>query len=373
MKRGERAIAEIRIGKRIRKNFGDIDELAASIEQVGLLQPIGIRQDGTLICGERRIRAFKKLGRESIPVYVCETLDDEWDYLIAENAENTCRQDLDVSEAVAIARRIEARAQAEAKRAQREGGKKGGEAKVRQTLPNLIKDDSKRAMSQAAAVAGMSRTTYEKARAVVDSGDRELIAEMDETGRVSGVHRKLVVREKAEAIASEPPPMPGGKYRVIVCDPPWHYDGRVSDASHRAANPYPSMSIDEIKALPVGDHAEADSILWLWTTNSHIMHSFDIAEAWGFTYKTMLTWAKDKMGLGDWLRGQTEHCLLCVRGKPVVQLTNQTTLLKAPSQKHSAKPDAFYELVETLCPGSKLEMFQRRPRDGWKGHGDEAK
>ena len=78
------------------------------------------------------------------------------------------------------------------------------------------------------------------------------------------------------------------------------------------------------------------------------------------------------MGTGDWLRGQTEHCLMCVRGKPTIALTNQTTLLNATAGKHSEKPDEFYSMVEKLCPGSKLEMFQRRARQGWIGHGDEA-
>ena len=74
---------------------------------------------------------------------------------------------------------------------------------------------------------------------------------------------------------------------------------------------------------------------------------------------------------GDWLRGQTEHCLLCVRGKPTIKLTNQTTALLANAGRHSAKPNEVYEMVEELCPGSKVELFQRTPRKGWHGHGDE--
>lgn len=104
---------------------------------------------------------------------------------------------------------------------------------------------------------------------------------------------------------------------MLVVDPPWQYDARESDPTHRSANPYPSMSIDDIKAMPIGDAAAGDSVLWLWTTNSHIPESFSIVAAWGFTYKTMLTWVKDRMGTGDWLRGKTEHCLLCVKGKPI--------------------------------------------------------
>ena len=79
-----------------------------------------------------------------------------------------------------------------------------------------------------------------------------------------------------------------------------------------------------------------------------------------------------QMGTGDWLRGKSEHCLMCVRGKPTIQLTNQTTVLAGPIRKHSQKPEEFYQMVEGLCPGAKMELFQRTPREGWIGHGNEV-
>jgi N6-adenosine-specific RNA methylase IME4 len=86
----------------------------------------------------------------------------------------------------------------------------------------------------------------------------------------------------------------------------------------------------------------------------------------------MLTWAKDRMGTGEWLRGQTEHCLLAVKGRPVITLTNQTTVIQGPVREHSRKPDDFYTLVESLCPGSKVEFFARSQRAGWVAHGDQT-
>lgn len=177
--------------------------------------------------------------------------------------------------------------------------------------------------------------------------------------------------EHAERIAAEPPPLPTGPFRVIAADPPWMYSSRASDATHRARNPYPDMSTEAIKALPVGDLAADDSVLWLWTTNAHLRESFDVLDAWGFEHKTILTWVKDRMGTGDWLRGQTEHCLLATRGRPVVLLTNQTTVLYGPLREHSRKPDEFFALVEALCPGSKVELFARQAREGWVAHGSE--
>lgn len=75
------------------------------------------------------------------------------------------------------------------------------------------------------------------------------------------------------------------------------------------------------------------------------------------------------MGTGDWLRGQTEQCLMCVTGRPVVNLTNQTTVLHGPVREHSRKPEEFYLMVELLCPGSKVELFARTTRPGWHHHG----
>ena len=80
------------------------------------------------------------------------------------------------------------------------------------------------------------------------------------------------------------------------------------------------------------------------------------------------------MGTGNWLRGRTEHCILAVRGKPTVNLTNQTTVLEAPMRSDSEKPEAFYTMVEKLCPAPRYaDLFSRKKRKEWDGHGDECK
>jgi N6-adenosine-specific RNA methylase IME4 len=200
---------------------------------------------------------------------------------------------------------------------------------------------------------------------------------MDRTGRVDGPYKRLMVARQAETIRKEPPPYPAhGPYRVIVADPPWPYEKDKIDPSHRATYPYPQMSIEDVcgEASTVQAIAHDDCILWLWTTNYHMREAFTVLDAWGFSFRTILTWVKDSFGRGDWLRGQTEHCLLAIRGRPVVELTNQSTVLQAPAREHSAKPDEFYRLVESLCPApGYAELFQRTPRPGWDGHGDEVR
>ena len=132
------------------------------------------------------------------------------------------------------------------------------------------------------------------------------------------------------------------------------------------------MSIAQIAALRVGELAHDDCILWLWTTNFNMREALGLVETWGFQHKTLLTWVKDRFGYGDWLRTQTEHVLMATRGQPIVQLTNESTALFAPVRSHSEKPDEFYALVEKLCPAPRYcELFARRARPNWDGHGDE--
>jgi N6-adenosine-specific RNA methylase IME4 len=125
--------------------------------------------------------------------------------------------------------------------------------------------------------------------------------------------------------------------------------------------------------MPICDIADDNAILWLWATNAHLRAAFEVVDAWGFEYKTLLTWVKDRMGTGEWLRGQTEHCLFATRGRPLFLRGNPTTVLEATRREHSRKPDEFYALVEATCPGGKVDLFSREPRNGWQAYGNDAK
>ena len=370
-------INAIKIGRRFRTELGDVETLARSIAGVGLLHPLVVTPDGQLIAGRRRLEAVRHLGWREVPVRVVEIAD----VVRGEHDENVVRKDFMPSEAVAIARALEPTARQaayERQRATRFAGKhvggtpRFGEGKL--PPPN----ERGKTREVVAAYVGISGRTLEKAATIVTAAEREpkkfapLVTEMDRTGRVNGVYRKLVTLQQAETIAKEPPPLPRGPFRVIVADPPWEYEKRIADPSHRGSLPYPSMTLEAIKALPVHTLATDSAVLWLWTTNAHLRVAFEVVEAWGFEYKTMLTWVKPRMGMGDWLRGQTEHCLLAVRGRPVITLTNQTTVLHGAAREHSRKPDEFYTLVESLCPGSKVELFARTTRNGWIAHGDQT-
>jgi N6-adenosine-specific RNA methylase IME4 len=134
------------------------------------------------------------------------------------------------------------------------------------------------------------------------------------------------------------------------------------------------MSIAKGRALPLASILAADAVMWIWATNFHMRRAYELLDAWGMTSApTILTWVKDKMGRGQVLRDKTEHCIVATRGKPIFQLTSQTTELCAPRREHSRKPEEFYRLVESLCPAPiYAELFSRGglgPK--WDCHGDE--
>jgi N6-adenosine-specific RNA methylase IME4 len=372
-------IAGIKIGNRHRHDMGDIAGLAANIKENCLLHPVVITSDGTLVAGQRRIEAFRFLGRSEIPVRV---VDLEC-VVRGEYAENFFRKAFTPSEMADIADALEPIERRAAKERQQEAGR----AKAPGKFPEATQG---RALDHIARLVGKDRKTITKARAVRDAAQAEparfgkLLADMDRTGRVNGPFKRLNIARQAEAIRAEPPPYPGnGPYRVITADVPWPYDRDTDDPADRATYPYPQMSIEAICAVGprVRAIAHDDCILWFWTTNRYMREAFIVLGTWGFEQKNILTWVKkDHIGRGDWLRGQTEHCLMAVRGKPVVELTNQTTVLYATVPRdasgrpiHSAKPDEFYAFVEGLCPAPRYaELFQRKPRERWDGHGDEV-
>lgn len=185
------------------------------------------------------------------------------------------------------------------------------------------------------------------------------------------------------------------KYRTIVVDPPWRY--RSSDILTRgfhktasvattkpdeAEGQYTTMTNAEIAALPVGDSAQDTAELYMWVTNPRLYGERDgsyspieIVQGWGFRYVTLLTWVKTGApGLGFYFRGNTEHVLYCVRGDvKIPPAQRESNVIVAAKGAHSAKPDAFYDLVERVSPGPYLELFARRARLGdWSYWGNES-
>ena len=132
------------------------------------------------------------------------------------------------------------------------------------------------------------------------------------------------------------------------------------------------MSRDQIAALPIGDLAAKDSHLFLWTTGPCLPQALNVMEAWGFRQKTILTWVKPRLGMGTYYRNNTEHVLFGVRPKSPVLRRDCRTAFTAEQGRHSEKPAAFYDIVESMSPGPYLEVFARQKWPGWDSWGNET-
>lgn len=185
------------------------------------------------------------------------------------------------------------------------------------------------------------------------------------------VHEALPEPRELTPVPDELPPLPAGEFRVVVADPPWQYGNKATRGA--AEDHYATMTIPELCELPVEEQVAEGAHLYLWTTNGFLREAFDVVEAWGFTYKTCLTWVKPQMGMGNYFRSSTEHVLFGVRGGLATQDRAMMNWFEARRGRHSQKPDCFYDLVEKASPGPYLEMFARRRRLGdWSVWGNEA-
>lgn len=138
--------------------------------------------------------------------------------------------------------------------------------------------------------------------------------------------------------------------------------------------------MEALKSLPVASRMAKNAHLYLWTTNSFMVQAHDLARSWGFVPKTILTWGKvfkddssrPSMKTGYYYRSATEHIVFAVRGSLRLAGSCDPTLFLLPRDKHSKKPDFFYDLIEKHSPGPYLELFARRPRKGWDYWGNEV-
>ena len=181
----------------------------------------------------------------------------------------------------------------------------------------------------------------------------------------------LAGQSDSGGVGSSPtiPGLPPGGFATILVDPPWPAQ---SGEKH-----YRTMSLARITALPVGALAARDAHLWLWTTNALLPRAYEVAEAWGFTVRSPLTWVKFRLGLGGryQLRNATEQLLFCTRGKAPLGSRSQPTWFNAPVTEHSRKPAEQFAIIERVSPGPYLELFaRRRPESNqpWAVWGDQV-
>ena len=176
-------------------------------------------------------------------------------------------------------------------------------------------------------------------------------------------------------LGENPPPLPEGIYRTIVIDPPWpmrKIKREVRPNQHELD--YPTISVDEIGAMPVGDMLADDAFVFLWTTQKFLPDSFAILNRWGLKYRFTMVWHKPG-GIQPINSPQfnIEFVVAGSVGNPLfTDLKAFNAGFNAPRGRHSEKPEAFYDLLRRVCAAPRLDMFNRRAIRGFDAWGNEA-
>lgn len=173
------------------------------------------------------------------------------------------------------------------------------------------------------------------------------------------------------------------KYNIIYADPPWQFNTHSKKGLKRSPEShYQTMSIDAIKRLPIKEIAADDSILFMWLSFPHLNECIEVAEAWGFTYKTVgFVWVKENRksaglftGLGYWTRANAEICIIATRGRPKRVNAGVHQVVISPVEEHSRKPDIVRNrIVDLMGDLPRIELFARQPHPRWDVWGNEVK
>lgn len=333
-------------------NSKEFNELKRDIKENGLLEPI-IIYEGKIIDGRNRYNACKELNI-NCPIKQYEG-DNPLQYVMSTNLK---RRHLTDSQKAIVGRRYKIYFAKFAKERQLKG-----------TLANQF--DKGKASDKAGEIVGVSGRYVDIAEEVLT-----LKPEMEEKIMSGEIKLKQVYRDiKLEKQKEEIKKLKElkGEYEVIVIDPPWQYyeDEKYDNEFYigRIVAPYPTMTIPEIRNIKLP--TASNCVLWLWTTHHFIWDAIELLRTWGFEYKAVLVWDKEKLGIGKTLRMQCEFCLVGFKGSPYWKLTNERDIIRESRTNHSKKPESFYKLVEQLCTGRKLDYFSRKERIGWDSYGDE--
>jgi len=399
--------------------------LAQSIEMIGLLNPITVTEDHTLIAGYHRIQAYKMLNRPLIPAFVWDSTPDgqvrlfseQTEYgeetieagknhvrdlqKLAEIDENLIRYELNVLETAAHL--------AERKRIYERlfpitaipGRRKNqytedDEMPIPENVigtPTFVEDTSAKMGKSKQTVYdlisienGLTENT-KSLLADTEYNDRktdlmklakeapdmqEKIAEKLTSGEAKGYQdaRRRLAGERVHKTE----PMEG-KYKVIYADPPWSYGGSMNRETYGTADMhYPTMALGEICDLPVPDICEENAVLYLWATSPLLPEALKVMGAWGFTYKASFIWDKQKHVMGHYNSVRHEFLLVGTKGSCLPEVTKlYPSVVSEERTEHSAKPDSFRDMIAALYPSAaRVELFGRKQSEGWDTWGNQA-
>ncbi len=413
--------------------------LKADIRENGQLEPVVLDEQGRILDGRNRARAIEELRAQAVAerwaasdMPTLRTI--AWDQLEQAPstplgyvlAMNLTRRHLDENALgwLLTQPRVKAHFDELARARLEDGRRRGGKASRGRRLEHQRTDapDPEAGWAGLAAAAGKgksSRRTVQYAAAFRRAADEGVLVEQSKGAAPARLLLPADARERARELAraadaGSPPKFsramkelklaalsekvrtflpPEGRFGVIVADPPWRYDTRTEDPTHRGRVGYPTLSVEDVCRARIGERecmdvgrgciefADDDCVLFLWVTNAFLSDGSGarVASAWGFEAKTIWTWVKRtdegaaRPGVGNWGRNVTEHAIVAVRGRPVVNFAPATTLIEATRREHSRKPDEFFELVERCCKSpARVDLYARETRPGWVSTGAEV-
>lgn len=379
----------------------ELHRLSDDIRENGLLEPILLTPDGRILDGRNRLRACR-LAKMPPRFETVQEPEEKWLGLVV--SRNIRRRHLTPSQTAAFAAElvstshganqhtlrgpgnspvlrqfevarllsVDERLVRDAVRVRRESGEllalvKAGEvvvdvaARVVRKTPEHLHEFIAEVYAKSDPRTAQREIYRQKRLDLIESGVTSGLAKRPASGRkdAGAVLTKLI--------------RAGRKWPIALIDPPWEYD-HASIGSKSRNPPYPTMSVEELKNLPVGDVMAGEAAIFLWAAAPKLDAAMNLLRAWGFDYRTCAVWTKDGAGFGYWFRGQHELLLVGRRGgfpRPRPE-DCVSSVIEARRGKHSEKPEAAYEIVERYFPSlSKLELFARKPRDGWSSVGNE--
>lgn len=380
----------------------ELEKLAEDIAANGLREPIWLHpDDGTIIDGRNRFLACRKAGVE--PRY--RTWDGSGSLVAFALSLNLHRRHLDAGQRAMAAAKAKPMFEAEAKARQgartdiqanlpegKRGQARDHAARVMNVSPRSV-ESAARVLREGApelveavesgrvavsAAADLAEASHAEQREVVARSERDILAAAKEIRARKLEQRRQERTEKLAGIAKGNTPLlsVAQAFPILLADPPWRYEHAESE-SRAIENQYPTLSLDEICALPAHKVATSDAVLFLWATSPKLGEAFRVLESWGFTYRTCMVWDKERIGMGYWARQQHELLLIATLGTPPAPppaARPASVVRSARSEKHSQKPSEVYEAIERMYPTlPKLELFARSPRGGlWAAWGNQV-
>lgn len=263
---------------------------------------------------------------------------------------------------------------------ERRGGDRGNQYVAKDQIDTLPTADR---LSDEYKVSAPTVKRYGKTVEELEKNPENFQAVWNSEKKITDIKKEEKVKARQEQIEEikkkiENEPMDtSGEFDVIAIDPPWAYSekGGFSSEQHdpesnRGGVDYPTMTIEQIGniTLPLKE----DAVVFLWTTHAFLRDSFELLDKWGLKYKAVVTWDKEKMGMGRTIRLQCEFCLIGVKGKPIIQGSGERDIIRESRREHSRKPEAFYSMVDRMTVGRKLDYFSREYREGWISYGAET-